>query len=151
MTHTPQIRLVDEATVIGSLDQGETVALNLCFACEAELRERDRFCRRCGASQSGSLATLILEAGQTNLTATTAIPSSSPYATAPLARVDSYRPVSGPLVKAVTASMSASTSGRLDGRYARRAILALIFIPIWLSIILLSPFDAYTTARETLR
>jgi predicted amidophosphoribosyltransferase len=41
---------------MGSGDQAETAPFKPCRACGAEIRERDRFCRRCGAGQSGRLA-----------------------------------------------------------------------------------------------
>ncbi len=136
MTAAPRVNPADEIAI-----SGETVALKLCHACEAELLERDRFCRRCGVSQS---------LAQTPSTAKVDR-SSSPYATAPLIAGEWCRPISGPLLQAVTAGVSATTSARLDSPIARRLILVLISIPIWLIIILLSPIDAYTAAKAVTR
>lgn len=150
MTDAPQIRLVDAANVIGSHHQGQTVTLNLCFTCEAELRERDRFCRRCGANQSERIPSLPTT--QTKLFA----PAdgghfTSPSATAPLVGAEPYRPVSGSLTKALVAGVSVGAFLRSDTPATRKIILALISIPIWLLIILLSPMDAYATAKTVLR
>jgi hypothetical protein len=75
----------------------------------------------------------------------------SPYATASLRLEDPYRTISGPLVKSATGRLAAKKTGRLKGRWSRGLILALISIPIWLMIVLLSPFDAYAAARATVK
>jgi hypothetical protein len=78
----------------------------------------------------------------------------SPYTTSALERAGAkaglYRRVSGPLVSAVVAGVSAN-SPQSYGRFMKRAILALISIPIWLIIVLLSPLDAYAAAKNLLR
>jgi hypothetical protein len=135
-----------EAEIVGLPDQGETVDLKLCQACASEVRPRDRYCRRCGASQSLSLSSVTAPLTEPELGAGIAS-----YVTAPLAENDVYHRVSGSLVKIITAGLSGSASARLDSRYARRAMLALISIPIWLIIVLLSPLDAYATARTVIR
>jgi hypothetical protein len=74
------------------------------------------------------------------------------YTTSLLVRAKSnlYHRVSGPLVSAVIAGVA---SGELhdQGRWMRRAMLALISLPIWLMIVLLSPLDAYAAAKNLLR
>jgi hypothetical protein len=78
----------------------------------------------------------------------------SPYTTSAFERAGSkaglYRRVSGPLVSAVVAGVSAS-SPQPYSRFMKRAILTLISIPIWLIIVLLSPLDAYAAAKNLLR
>ena len=114
-------------------DQFRTEAVSCCGSCGSGLLERDKFCRWCGASQPG-----FRESMQTR----------SMFLEAPSdARRDVYHRVSGPLVTAVV-------SGALTGQPAedvspmiKRAILALIWIPIWLIIVLLSPLDAYSAVR----
>lgn len=64
------------------------------------------------------------------------------YATARL-----YHPVSGPLVDAMVGAAPKNDSGLRQGSFTRRVILALISIPIWMIIILLSPLDAYASAK----
>jgi multisubunit Na+/H+ antiporter MnhG subunit len=59
--------------------------------------------------------------------------------------------VSGPLVKSVTANLSANTIACFESNLAKRLILAVISIPIWMIIVLLSPIDAYLLARTAVR
>jgi hypothetical protein len=122
---------IAEAETLSLQDQGETVDLKLCPACASEVRLRDRYCRRCGASQN-------LTASSPTEPLTESDASGASYVTAPLAALatenDVYHHVSGSLVKVITAGLSGSASARLDSRYARRAMLALISIPIWLLI-----------------
>ncbi len=149
MTRESANNSIGEAETVGLQDQGETVDLKLCQACASEVRPRDHYCRRCGASQSLSLSSVT--APLTGLELGAGLAS---YVTAPLAPVaenDVYHSVSGSLVKVITAGLSGSASARLDSRYARKAMLALISIPIWLIIVLLSPLDAYATARTVIR
>ena len=139
-----------ETETLNRQDEIETVDLKLCQACAFEVRLRDRYCRRCGASQN-----LTASLPTASLTEPELGSGGASYVTAPLAAPsadnDVYHRVSGSLVRAITAGLSSSAAARLDSRYARRAMLALISIPIWLMIILLSPLDAYATARTVIR
>lgn len=139
-----------EAATLGLQGQGETVDLNLCHACMSEVRPRDRYCRRCGVSQSLTESSPTAPVTETGLDASGASYVTAPL-TVPVAENDVYHSVSGSLVKAITSGLSNSASARLDSRYARRAMLALISIPIWLIIVLLSPLDAYATAKTVIR
>ena len=56
----------------------------------------------------------------------------------------------GVLVAAVVTGVETNT-GQIHSLLARRMISALISIPIWLIIILLSPLEAYTSARSVAR
>jgi hypothetical protein len=138
-----------KAGTLGLQDQGATLDLKLCHACASEVRPRDHYCRRCGASQ-----TLAISSVTATLTEPERGAGSGSFVTAPLdapvADKDAYHQVSGSLVRAITAGLSSSASARLGGRHARRVMLALISIPIWLIIILLSPLDAYATARTVI-
>jgi len=58
-----------------------------------------------------------------------------------------YHPVSGPLVNAVVAGVPANLPRSPVGSLSKRMLLALMAIPIWLMIILLSPIDAYASAK----
>ncbi len=69
------------------------------------------------------------------------------YATAHVSQQKLYHPVSGPLVNAVSAGVPTSVSGSRRGSVSKRMLLALMAIPIWLMIILLSPLDAYASAK----
>ena len=121
-----------------------TVAIKACGACGAALLEVDKFCRRCGAVQPDQL----IRSQQSFQCSAEAFGHSNNSNSSR----DVYHRVSGPLVSAVV-------TGALTGHQAevspaiQRAMLALIWIPIWLIIVLLSPLDAYsavkTLARQT--
>jgi ribosomal protein L40E len=133
------------------LAQIETKALRLCQACEAELQERDKFCRRCGARQSGPLAASHV-IGQPHGTEELAHDSRpAPYATAPLPPIESPRSFSGALAQAIAASVAANAAQHIQHRCAQKLLLALISLPIWLIIILLSPLDAYLAAKAAVQ
>lgn len=110
-----------------NLTLAATKDLRLCGACQYEARPQDRFCRRCGAKLGGS-------------------PTGDFGSTAP----QQFRSVSGALVAAVADGVTRNT-GQIHSPAARRLISALISLPIWLIIILLSPVDAYVTARSVAR
>ncbi|HEX8186417.1 MAG TPA: hypothetical protein VF747_16750, partial [Blastocatellia bacterium] len=115
------------------------------------LLEYDKFCRWCGERQSCLLEiSSQLSAAQT----VTASNSAPPCITSGLHRAGAQEPiyshVSGPLVSAIVAGVSAN-SPRAYGRLAKMTVFALISIPIWLIIILLSPLDTYAAAKNLLR
>ena len=125
-------------------DQTTTVAIKPCRSCGAGLLEESRFCRLCGAPQSHALppsCPTIVSVGYS---------WSEPlqqYATARVSQQKLYHPVSGPLVNAVAAGVPTRVSGSRRGSLSKRMLLALMAIPIWVMIILLSPLDAYASAR----
>lgn len=125
-------------------DQSTTIAIKPCQSCSSGILEESKFCRLCGAAQSYSLPTDSL----------TPIPqgpvgvkSTNRYVTTPLSPRGQYHPVSGPLVNAVIAGVPARTQPSPAGTLSKRMLLALMSIPIWVMIILLSPLDAYTSAK----
>jgi hypothetical protein len=129
----------------GDPSTSDTKDLKVCLACRTEAREQDRFCRHCGASHS---ATLVSRTSNNLTSGSLNYGNSSPrYNTFPLAPAKTYRCVSRSLVNIVTIGVSANAAGYLDNHLIRRVILALLLIPIWLIIILLSPLDAYATAK----
>jgi hypothetical protein len=114
----------------------ETAPLRQCSACQAELLERDKFCRRCGLRQVNSYAT------STNLT------HLSDGETRPLSGgTEVFPSYSGQLIKIVAESLSARASTQRSNRSLRRLVCTLITIPIWMLIVMLSPLDAYTAAK----
>ena len=115
------------------LSQIETRELRLCSACLAEARELDKFCRRCGARLSNTL-----ENDSDHF-------APSGHNTYQLVQ-GGYQSISGALVAAVAMGISHSTA-QLHSRSAKWLLSTLASIPIWLLIVLLSPFDAYATAR----
>ncbi len=113
----------------------ETVPLRECHECGYVLLERDRYCRRCGIWQpererAGNTLTTLRFAARNTL-------PSPPV----------YRSVSGPLVNAVTNGIAARTTAQLQNRVAQSLVVALISLPIWLLIVLLSPLDAWVATR----
>jgi hypothetical protein len=114
--------------------QIETKDLKLCEVCSAEPLERDKFCRRCGSR-------LEVSGGAQSVSAT----SSSALATSSLPQ-DIYTLVSGRLLAAVVSGIPSHVAP-LHNRLFKWLISALLSIPIWLIILLLSPLDAYATAK----
>lgn len=115
-------------------DDTKTVAIRACAECGGGLLETDRFCRWCGGRQvySAQLCT------------------SSPLTTTALSQPALYRRVSGPLVSAILSGVS-ERSRETQSPLLKSTVLALISIPLWLIIVLLSPFDAYAAARAISR
>jgi len=124
--------------MIYDISKIETRDLRLCEACSAEPREYDKFCRRCGAKLDASGGTQ--SAG---------VDSSSTRATSSLIP-DRYALVSVRLVAAAMTGLS-NHIAPLNNRFFKGLISALLSIPIWLIIMLLSPIDAYATAKTISR
>lgn len=136
------------AEIIINEQDARTVAIKVCTACSGQLLESDRFCRWCGEVQTDAASGA---SGAVNVSTSHPL-AVARYTTSLLVekRSNLYHRVSGPLVNAVVAGV---TSGELQdqSRWMRRAMLALISLPIWLMIVLLSPLDAYAAARNLLR
>lgn len=127
-------------------DQTTTVAIKPCPSCGAGLVDETKFCRSCGARQSHSMTPdshTIVSAGNAEREPL----QLQHYATRRLSEQKLYHPVSGPLVNAVVAGVPASVPGSPASSFSKRMLLALMAIPIWVMIILLSPLDAYTSAK----
>jgi hypothetical protein len=125
--------------------QQKTVAIKQCRACGSGLFESDRFCRRCGVHQphhqrDRETVALLLEPSAYNTSMLVAG-----------ARAEVYRRVSAPLVNAVLTGALAGHSIDTESAALKRVILALISIPVWLIIVLLSPLDAYAAVRNLAR
>jgi len=127
--------------------QEGTIGVKRCHTCCSEGYEHDRFCRRCGAKRTGSHAP---HSAREETAASDAETSDFRVSSSHAAGTLVYHTVSGPLVKSVTASLSANTRTGLESKLAQRVILVVISIPIWLIIVLLSPIDAYTAARAAI-
>jgi hypothetical protein len=120
----------------------ETAGLIQCHTCGAEQRERDRFCRQCGVSQRLNTMSLTGVTGETPW---------SDCETRPLPSANRFGSFSGALVNLVTAGVSSRTSSLHAHRWTARLVGALVAVPIWLMIVLLSPLDAYIAARAVAR
>ena len=135
-----------------SLQEARTVAVKACSRCDAALLERDKFCRWCGVRQSApesaglnSVTPARIDEGARSLSLCSTV------AIAGGARTDVYRTVSGPLVNAVVTGALSAPSSEDQSAFIKRVILALISIPIWLIIVLLSPIDAYAAVKNLAR
>lgn len=118
----------------------ETVVVKQCHSCSAELIAYDNFCRRCGVIQKADQFT----------------PDNNPHwmdcETKALQKCDAeYQMMSGPLVKTLTRSLAAETASLLANPFGAHLIAAVVAIPMWVLIILLSPIGAYTAAKVALR
>ncbi len=117
----------------------ETAGLKCCNDCSRELREGDKFCRRCGTSQNRKPA---FESPEVEVTE-----AESKYRTSRLREADDCHRFSGSLMKSLVRGVSVRTS-RINNRFAKRVVSMLAAAPLWLMIVLLSPFDAYVAARS---
>ena len=122
------------------VEQTTTLAIKPCVACKAGLPEDSRFCRWCGAS-------LTVDPDQTERLNSGTIASAGCYRTTPLAAPNLYHPISGPLVTALVANVPMREVQPSAVGITKRMLLALMAVPIWVMIILLSPIDAYASAK----
>lgn len=131
-------------TVKGDIqvEERETSGLRQCHACHYELRNRDKFCRRCGTRQTDSAAFIP------NRYITSNLISGTPdfYLTSPLSKPQPSHLVSGALMTGIIASTQQGVS-HFQSNFARAFITSLLILPLCLIIILLSPFDAYLAAK----
>lgn len=126
------------------LDQTTTIAITPCPSCGAGLIKGSKFCRSCGAAQVHALppdSGTVISGGNVETEQRTY------YATTRLSQQKLYHPVSGPLVNAVVEGLPVSIPRSPVSSLSKRILLALMAIPIWVMIILLSPLDAYASAR----
>ncbi|MBS1811461.1 MAG: zinc ribbon domain-containing protein [Acidobacteria bacterium] len=114
----------------------ETVALKQCHSCGAELIERDKFCRRCGISQR-----LCNDSSNQPQ-------HKSECATQRFSESNGmHQSFSGPLMQAITTGVSQRTTALQTNRWAMRLVGALVAVPLWLMIVLLSPLEALAAAK----
>jgi hypothetical protein len=124
-----------------------TSPLDLCWRCEAEVHEGDRFCRHCGANLSERTAPFIRAEDSKRIAGRDTGESFSPYETAPLSMPDWQRPISGKLVEVVAAGIKPGRGGYGKSRLVKGAMVVLITPPIWLLMVLLAPLDAYAVTK----
>jgi hypothetical protein len=133
-------------------EQGETRGLRGCLVCAAELQDRDLFCRRCGTrwmAEDMARSAPQPVTGSVGV-ATARLPALVPP-TIPLAPPEPYHSVSGSLVNAVASGVSTGVSARLGRGVSGKLLAALLSVPLWLIIILLSPLDAFLASKSLLR
>jgi hypothetical protein len=119
-----------------SLHHTVTVAFKQCRNCDGHLLEPDNFCRWCGVRQTRAPVT------------TTNSASECEHSTTRLqddARVE--LPFSSTSLDTLAQKVTAKTGSLRLNRFGVLVIAVLVAIPMWLLIILLSPLDAYASAR----
>jgi ribosomal protein L40E len=111
----------------------ETVAMKQCHSCGAELIARDKFCRRCGISQRlrNDSSHKLQECATKRFATSGAM----------------HQSFSGSLVSAVTTGMAQRTTALQTNRWTMRLVGALVVVPLWLMIVLLSPLEAIAAAK----
>src|SRR5262249_48851371 len=129
-------------------ETAETTDFRSCQACGAAQRDRDKFCRQCGVSQSLRSDPLnCMTGGVADSDAGRA--ERSGCETALLTSGGALRrSYSGKLVGIVTHELSEHTSSFRANRWAMLLIGLLVAAPLWLMIVLLSPLDAYVAAKD---
>jgi len=129
-------------------ETAETTDFKHCQACGAVQNERDKFCRRCGVSQSRRVESMNCITG--NVAGDVAERAdrfgceTRPLSTGAALR----RSYSGRLVGIVTQEVSEQTTSLRANRWAMLLISMLVAAPLWLMIVLLSPLDAYVAAKD---
>ena len=132
--------LFDSEGVMNHPDSISTLTIVPCPGCNAGLPEDSRFCRWCGTQ-------LGVDSDPTEQLNFDAIPAPRDYKTARLNPSNIYHPVSGPLVTALVAGVPKRAPYATGRGLTKRMLLALMAVPIWVMIILLSPIDAYASAK----
>lgn len=132
-------------------DQSETVALKACRSCGVNIFEVSGFCRWCGVRQ---LDSIIVSRDQKSApqTSNDSIPNlAQQFVTTSLYQADldtaSYRSVSGSLVRAIMIGVSANASKHPGGPISRSVAFILISIAVGLSVLVLSPLEAYGAVK----
>jgi ribosomal protein L40E len=114
-----------------SFDQKKTEAVKRCHRCDALVPGSHNFCRSCGISQFAQ--------EEANNRSGNVIATPNGLQTSQL--------LSEVLVRSLTKSLSIKTVPFRTSRLGTNVVAALTIIPIWLLIVLLSPLDAYASAR----
>ena len=133
-------------------EEAETTGLRRCDACGAEQVDRDKFCRRCGASQTRNVCQSMGVAGNVVrgvACEVSGVADRSGCETGPLSGSGTLRrSFSGPLVSLVAQKLSEDASSLTAHRWMKFLVSMIVAVPLWLMIVMLSPFDAYAAAKE---
>ena len=128
-------------------ETAQTTDFSRCKACGAAQRDRDKFCRRCGFSQSLRSESLncLTDAGAYSVGSADTPGRETALLNGGATLRRSY---SGKLIGKVTDELSVHTSSCRANRCAMLLISMLVAAPLWLMIVLLSPLDAYVAAKD---
>ena len=111
----------------------ETADIKQCHNCAAGALATDSYCRRCGVRQT----TRSVTAASQDELKTKDLRESA----------EIHKAFSSPLVNILTQAVAVKANALPSKGFGVRVVQAIITIPIWLLIILLSPMDAYLAAR----
>jgi len=129
-------------------ETAQTTDFRRCKACGAAQRDRDKFCRRCGVSQSLPSEPLNCMTGDGADSVVGSADRSGRETALLTGGATLRRSYSGKLVGIVTNELSEHTSTFRANRWAMLLISMLVAAPLWLMIVLLSPLDAYIAAKD---
>ncbi|MEP7342817.1 MAG: hypothetical protein ABI977_34130 [Acidobacteriota bacterium] len=141
-------KMPEEEVTMFTSETAETTGFKQCQVCGAEQFDRDKFCRRCGVCRSRYVKPLNSMTGSVTGRAIGSANRTGDVGRPLSAGGTLRRPYSGPLVGIVTRGLSEQASPLRSGRWARFLISALVAVPLWLMIVLLSPLDAYVAAKD---
>src|SRR5262245_42160680 len=113
----------------------ETEPVKVCGSCSAQLPASDKFCRRCGVDQLVAQCHDLTDTETDTAPVSGARPNRAGYL------------LSSTLVGTITESVAIKPATLRPGRLGIRLVAGLIVIPIWLLIVLLSPVDAFLSAK----
>ncbi len=118
----------------------KTIVIRQCDSCNRQMSATDNFCRLCGAHQSDKPVTAINN------------PGGSDFETRTLqSDLQIHQSLSGLLLNALNRDVASKTASLRLNRFGGIALALLVAVPMWLLIILLSPLDAYMSARTASR
>jgi hypothetical protein len=126
-----------------TLDE-KTVVLRCCANCGSPSPDTYRFCRWCGTNQKGFSP---VAATCRDLEKDATLESVTSYDSA----LAGYVSVSALLMNSVMQGARAVRTGRPDSRIANKTIGVLIFVPLWIMMIMVSPFEAYFVSKSMVR
>lgn len=134
----PLAHLSPQSSGDPSAERRNTLPLKSCTSCGGSLRCHDHFCRWCGLNQKNQLS-----ASQES-PSTGSNPSSENCPSGE----DFYHPITGPMTEQIVRGVSEDLSPLPNDGALQKIVQLLIWIPIWLLILLLSPVDAFCAARH---
>ena len=124
--------------------QEETLLLRQCRNCGSPLSTAQRFCRWCGTNQFALLSVPATSRDLGKDASLDSVASNDSHSTA-------YVSVSALLVSSAVQNVLAVRTGRADSRIATRAIGVLIFVPLLIMMMMISPFEAYFVSKSIVR
>jgi hypothetical protein len=132
--------------MIYTMDTANTVKITYCRSCGAPLLATYKFCRLCGECQIRSVPDDSVEERQSDQSCKADVPAQ--MQTRLMQGSTCYRSISGSILSSIAQNASTSFSSKIKGRTTKKVVSMLIAIPLWLLIVMLSPFDALQASNE---